>query len=134
MKMQYHALIESPYNLAPLLAFLPRAPKTQVGERGTPKMSQSGLLIYGITHMYVGMYVYMYVIIGVRDQFRLGGLRSVARIFSQLLARKSSGFAQILPDFFARIWLFSNFQGGLQPPSPPPPPPPASYAYVCMYV
>ena len=44
--------------------------------------------------------------IGVRDQFRLGGLRPVARIFSPLLARKSSGFARILPDFFARIWLF----------------------------
>ena len=44
--------------------------------------------------------------IGVRDQFHLGGLRSVARIFSPLLARKSSGFARILPDFFARIWLF----------------------------
>ena len=39
-------------------------------------------------------------IIGVRDQFRVGGLRSVARIFSPLLARKSSGFARILPDFF----------------------------------
>ena len=37
--------------------------------------------------------------IGVRDQFRLGRLRSVARIFSPLLARKSSGFARILPDF-----------------------------------
>ena len=32
---------------------------------------------------------------GVRDQFRLGGLMSVARIFSPLLARKSSGFARI---------------------------------------
>ena len=38
--------------------------------------------------------------IGVWDQFRLGGLRSVARIFSLLLARKSSGFARILHDFF----------------------------------
>ena len=37
---------------------------------------------------------------GVRDQFRLGGLRSVARICSPLLARKSSGFARILHDFF----------------------------------
>ena len=48
--------------------------------------------------------------IGVRDQFRLGGLRSVARIFYPLLARKSSGFARILHDFvFARIWLFEKF-------------------------
>ena len=49
------------------------------------------------------------VTMGVRDQFRLGGLRSVARIFSQLLARKSSGFARILHDFLARIWLFEKF-------------------------
>ena len=39
--------------------------------------------------------------LGVREQFRLGGLRSVARIYSPLLARKSSGFA--------RIWLFEKF-------------------------
>ena len=35
--------------------------------------------------------------IGVRDQFRWGGggaLKFLARIFSPLLARKSSGFAQ----------------------------------------
>ena len=66
--------------------------------------------------------------IGVRDQFRLGGLRSVARIFSPLLARKSSGFARILLDFFfARICLFEKIQGGgggAAAPSPPPPPPP----------
>ena len=38
----------------------------------------------------------------VRDQFRLGGggLRSVATIFSPLLARKSSGFARILQTCF----------------------------------
>ena len=46
----------------------------------------------------------------IRDQFRLGGLRSVARIFYPLLAQKSSGFARILHDFFvARIWLFTKF-------------------------
>ena len=73
--------------------------------------------------------------IGIRDQFRLGGLRSVARIFSPLLARKSSGFARILPNFIARIWLFEKFQGGggCSPPAPPPPPPPASYAYDGRY-
>ena len=49
------------------------------------------------------------VIIGVRDQFRLGGLRSVARILYPLLARKSSGFARILHGCFARIWLFEKF-------------------------
>ena len=46
--------------------------------------------------------------IGVRDQFRLGGLRSVARIFYPLLARKSSG----LPEYymiFARKLLFEKF-------------------------
>ena len=56
----------------------------------------------------VYMYVYVFVcnfdfsllLMGVRDQFRLGGLRSVARIFFPLLARKSNGFARILQDFF----------------------------------
>ena len=64
--------------------------------------------------------------IGVRDhgdQFRLGGLRSVARIFSPLLARKSSGFARILPDFLPEYGYFENSGGGggLQPPPPQPP-------------
>ena len=63
---------------------------------------------------------------GVRDQFRLGGLRSVARIFYPLLARKSSGFARILHDLFFIFLLlpeygyFKNSRGGS--PSPPPPP------------
>ena len=60
---------------------------------------------------------------GVRDQFCLGGLRSVARIFSPLLARKSSGFARILHDFFfcpnMAVW---KILGGCSHPSPPPPP------------
>ena len=68
--------------------------------------------------------------IGVRVQFRLGGLRSVARIFSPLLARKSSGFARILPDFLPEYGYFQNSRGGCSPPSPPPPPP-GSYAYDC---
>ena len=38
--------------------------------------------------------------IGVRDQFRLGGLRSVARIFYPLLARKSSGLPEYYMIFF----------------------------------
>ena len=66
--------------------------------------------------------------IGVRDQFCLGGLRSIARIFDPLLARKSSGFARILHDFFfARKWLVDNSRegggGGASAPSSPPPPP-----------
>ena len=61
--------------------------------------------------------------IGVRDQFRLGGLRSVARIFSPLLARKSSGFARILPDFLPEYGYFENSRGAAAPPPPPPPPP-----------
>ena len=72
--------------------------------------------------------------IGVRNQFRLGGLRSVARIFFPLHARKSSGFARILPDVlpeygYLEYLEYGYIPGGLQPPSPPPPPPPASYAY-----
>ena len=42
----------------------------------------------------------MVVVIGIRDEFRSGGLKSLARIFFPLIARKSSGFARILPDFF----------------------------------
>ena len=37
-------------------------------------------------------------VIGVGNQFCLGGLRSVARIFSPLLARNSSGFARMSHD------------------------------------
>ena len=66
------------------------------------------------------------IIMGVRDQFRLlGGLRSVARIFYTLLARKSSGFARIFTCIFTRKWLFEKLWGGggeLQPTQPPPPP------------
>ena len=57
-----------------------------------------------------------YIGIGVRDQFRLGGLRSVARIFSPLLARKSSGFARILPDFLPEYGYFENSRGAAAPP------------------
>ena len=60
--------------------------------------------------------------IGVRDQFRLGGLSSVARIFSPLLARKSSGFARILPDFLPEYGYLKNSRGGGGCQSPPPPP------------
>ena len=64
----------------------------------------------------------MMMMIGVQDQLRLGGLRSVAQIFSPLLARNQvvSGFARILNDFIARKWIFEKFLLGLQPP-------PASY-------
>ena len=68
--------------------------------------------------------------IGVRDQFRLGGLRSVARIFSPLLARKSSGFARILPDFLPEYGYFENSRGG----GAAAPQPPASYAYAYMCI
>ena len=65
-------------------------------------------------------------VMGVRDQFRLGG--SVAWIFYPLVTRKSSGFARILHDFF----FFLPENGYLKisrGPCTPPPPPPASYAY-----
>ena len=58
--------------------------------------------------------------IGVRDQFRLGGLRSVARIFSPLLARKSSGFARILHNFLPKNCYFKNSRGATAPPPPAP--------------
>ena len=48
-----------------------------------------------------------------RDEFRSGGggggLKSLARIFFPLLARKSSGFARILTPFLPEKWLFEKF-------------------------
>ena len=51
--------------------------------RGPPEHSAIGLVHRDILLMGI-------ITIGVRDQFRLGGLRSVARIFPPLLARKST--------------------------------------------
>ena len=64
--------------------------------------------------------------IGVRDQFHLGGggLRSVARIFYPLLARKSSGFARILHGFFVPENCHLKNSRGCTPSASPPPPPP----------
>ena len=62
-------------------------------------------------------YLTSFHLLGIRDQFRLGGLRSIARIFSPLLARKSSGFARILHSF-ARKWLFEKLYGTAAPPPP----------------
>ena len=60
---------------------------------------------------------------------RLGGLRSLARIFYPLLARKSTGFARILHDFlFARKWLFEKFVGGGGAAAPSPL---ALYTHIC---
>ena len=63
--------------------------------------------------------------IGVRDEFRSGVLKSLARIFFPLLAQKLSGFARILPDFLPENGYLKNSGGGggggggwLQPPTP----------------
>ena len=61
-------------------------------------------------------------LIGVRDRFCLGGLRSVAWKFSSLLAQKSSGFARILHDFCLPENGYLKYSRGLQPQPPPPPP------------
>ena len=57
-------------------------------------------------------------IIGVRDEFCSRGLKSGARIFFPLLARKSSGFARILPDVLPENGYLNNSRG-LLPPSAP---------------
>ena len=69
--------------------------------------------------------------IGVRDQFRLGGLRSVARTFYPLLARMC--FAQILHDFFfcPKMAIWKILGGSLQPSPPPPPPRPSRLVRLC---
>ena len=71
---------------------------------------------------------------GVRDQFRLGGLRSVAWIFSPLLARKSSGFVRILHYFLPEYGYVKNSRGVCSPPPPPPRTPMNVCMYVCAYV
>ena len=59
---------------------------------------------YTIPRGYFFSYIqHMNEFIGVRDQFRLGGQWSVARIFYPLLARISSGFARIFYPLLARI-------------------------------
>ena len=71
-------------------------------------------------------------IISVRDEFRSGGLKSLARIFFQLLARKSSGFARILPDLFflpENGYLKNSRGAGCSPPQPHGP-----YAYGTNYL
>ena len=57
----------------------------------------------------------------IRDQFRLGGLRSVAPIFSPLLARKSSDFALILHAFLPENGYLKKLKGAAAPPPPHPP-------------
>ena len=72
-------------------------------------------------------------IIGVRDQFRLGGLRSVARIFYSLLARKS--LQVVLPEYYMISFCpkMANLKNSRGLHCSPPPPPPASYAYARDY-
>ena len=70
-------------------------------------------------HLMNTKYKLYYQETGVRGQFRLGGLRSVARIFYPLLARKSSGFARILHDFFCpnmAIWKILGSGLAARPP------------------
>ena len=57
--------------------------------------------------------------ISVQDKFRSGGLKSLARIFFPLLARKSSGFARILLFFlFPENGYLNNSRGAAAPLSP----------------
>ena len=63
------------------------------------------------------------IILGVRDQFRLGGLRSVARIFYPLFAKKSSSFARKL-HVLLEMAIWKIIRGAAIPGQPP-----ASYAY-----
>ena len=86
--------------------------------------------LYDIKILKLYQYLYMHSLykstwkewqgnITIRDEFRLRGLKSLARIFFPLLARKSSGFARILPDLFYPKIAIWKILGGLQPPSAP---------------
>ena len=59
-------------------------------------------------------------VLGVYGTVRGWGLKSLARIFSPALARKSSGFARILLFSVARKWQFEKFCSSTPPPPPPP--------------
>ena len=64
------------------------------------------------------LYIIMKVYIGERDEFRSGwggGVKSLARIFSPLLARKSSGFARILLAFWPENDYLKNYRGATAP-------------------
>ena len=58
---------------------------------------------------------------------------SVARIFSPLLARKSSGFARMLHVFVCPKMAIWKIIGGLQPQPPPPPTPPPCTPIGCNH-
>ena len=62
----------------------------------------------------------IYICVRVRDHF-VRGLKSLARIFYPSLARKSSGFAQVLLAFLPKNCHLKNSRG-MEPPPPPPPP------------
>ena len=72
-------------------------------------------------HPFIHSSIHSSIRIGVRDQFRLGGLRSVARIFCSIACPNITGF---FPPKMA-IW---KILGGC------PPPPPALYAYVHPFI
>ena len=65
--------------------------------------------------------------VSIQDEFRSGAEVSFPNIFFPFLLRKSSGFVLILPDFFARKWLFEKFGGGGGGGSPPSPMDPYAY-------
>ena len=95
-------------------------------------------VLYDIKILKLYQYLYMHSLykstwkewqgnISIRDEVRLRGLKSLARIFFPLLARKSSGFARILPDFFMPENCYLKYSRGVA--APPPPQPYGPYAY-----
>ena len=56
--------------------------------------------------------------ISVRDEFRSGGLKSLARIFPSIACMKIKWFVRILPDLLPENGYLKNSRG-LQPPSAP---------------
>ena len=77
----------------------------------------TSLPLFSVQH--TGLFHHWFLlIISVRDKFRSGGLKSLARIFFPLLALKSSGFARILPDFLPENGYLNNCGKAAAPLSP----------------
>ena len=72
---------------------------------------------------------------GPKVSFGGRGLKSIAPIFSPVLAPKMKWFCPNITCFLPENGHLKNYcgVGGLQPPSPPPPPLRTSYVYAAEY-
>ena len=80
-----------------------------------------GYYIRATCHVILYHFAFVKVSISVRDEFRSGGLKSLARIFFPIACTKIKWFCPNITWFcFARKWLFQNLQEAAAPPPPSP--------------